>query len=69
MSKNLLKDSAISQATNDHILKQAQYCGWAPVGHNLVCVSNWKNIYVTQDLGKILTVKGSESCDNVTAVT
>ena len=32
---------------------QAQYCGWAPVGHNLVCVSNDKNIYVAdEDLGK-----------------
>ena len=47
---NSVKD-AISQATNDPILKQAQYCGWAPVGHNLACVSNHKNIYVTQDLG------------------
>ena len=50
---NSVKD-AISQATNDPILKQAQYCGWAPVGHNLACVSNHKNIYVTQDLGEFL---------------
>ena len=32
--------------TNMEILAQAQYCGWSPTGHNLVCVSKDKDIYL-----------------------
>ena len=32
-------------------LKQAQYCGWSPAGHNLVCVDNDKNIHVSNAAG------------------
>ena len=35
--------------TNMEILAQAQYCGWSPTGHNLVCVSNDKDIYLWAD--------------------
>ena len=31
------------------ILAQAQYCGWSPTGHNLVCVSTNKDIYLWAD--------------------
>ena len=64
---NSVKD-AISPATNDPILKQAQYCGWAPVGHNLACVSNHKNIYVTQDLGNLWALMTFKS-EYVTGIT
>ena len=32
--------------TEMEILTQAQYCGWSPTGHSLVCVSNNKDIYL-----------------------
>ena len=35
--------------TNMDILAQAQYCGWSPTGHNLVCVSKDKDIYLWAD--------------------
>ena len=35
--------------TNMEILAQAQYCGWSPTEHNLVCVSNNKDIYLWAD--------------------
>jgi len=40
-------DKQIDVVTNNAIMKQAQYCGWAPTGHGLVCVSGNKDIYVS----------------------
>ena len=49
-------------------LKQAQYCGWAPSGHGLVCVTGDKNIKIAKDEAWVEVTTDGGWCDEKTRI-